>query len=273
VSASFNASVAARARDAALGAGAYLLAAFFVAFIFVPLFALVARVHPSTLLAAAHGTIVRQALWLSLETSTASLFIIALCGTPLAALLSQPIRGRAVLEALVTLPVVLPPVVGGLALLLAFGRAGLLGKELNALGIHIPFTTAAVVLAQTFVAAPLYISVARGVFARVDANTLQAAAVLRASTAYTFARVIIPAAIPALLGGLALSWARALGEFGATITFAGNLPGVTQTMPVAVYMATQIDLDAAIAVAVILMLLSYGALLLVRACGAPSESL
>ncbi len=268
-----QASVAARARDAGLAVGAYALAALFIAFIFVPLFALVAHLRPSTLLAAAHGTIVRQALWLSLETSTASLFIIALCGTPLAALLSQPIRGRAVLEALVTLPVVLPPVVGGLALLLAFGRAGLLGKELDALGIHIPFTTAAVVLAQTFVAAPLYISVARSVFSRVDADTLHAAAVLRASTAYTFARVIIPAAIPALLGGLALSWARALGEFGATITFAGSLPGVTQTMPVAVYMTTQIDLDAAIALAVILMVLSFGALLLVRAFGGRAESM
>jgi molybdate transport system permease protein len=243
---------------------AVVLSAVFVLFGLIALVALLVRVSPSSLIAALRSPLVSEALWLSVRTSAVSMLLIAVCGTPLAALLSRPFRGRAALETLVTLPVVLPPVVGGLALLLAFGRAGLLGRELAMFGLHIPFTTLAVIMAQTFVAAPLYISVAKSVFARVDPELVDAAATLRASTAYTFARVIIPPALPALAGGLALAWTRALGEFGATITFAGNLPGVTQTMPIAVYMAAQTDLQAAIAIAVILMLLSYGALLVVR---------
>jgi molybdate transport system permease protein len=258
-----NASRAA-ARDLAIGTAALVLAAIFVAFAAIALLALVARVNPSSLLAALRSPVVSEALWLSLRTSLFSALVIALCGTPLAALLSRPFRGRAALETLVTLPVVLPPVVGGFALLLAFGRAGLLGRELDVLGLHIAFSTTAVVMAQTFVAAPLYITVAKSVFARVDQDVLDAAATLRASRAYTFVRVILPSALPALAGGLALAWTRALGEFGATITFAGNLPGVTQTMPIAVYIAAQTDLQAAIAIAVILMVLSYVALLAVR---------
>jgi molybdate transport system permease protein len=257
----------AAARDTTLGVAGIALAGAFVAFTVIALLALVLRVTPTAFVGALHSPIVSEALWLSLRTSVISALIIALCGTPLAALLSQPFRGRAALETLITLPVVLPPVVGGLALLLAFGRAGLLGRELHLLGVELPFTTAAVVLAQTFVAAPLYIAVAKSAFARVDPQLIEAAATLRASKTYTFARVIIPPAIPALAGGLALAWARALGEFGATIMFAGNLPGVTQTMPVAVYVTAQTDLDAAIAVAVVLMVLSYGALLIVRHVG------
>jgi len=258
----------AAARDTALGIAAIALAAAFVAFTVIALLALILRVTPTAFVATLHSPVVSEALWLSMRTSIVAAIIIALCGTPLAALLSQPFRGRAALETLITLPVVLPPVVGGLALLLAFGRAGLLGHALHLLGVELPFTTAAVVLAQTFVAAPLYIAVAKSAFARVDPQLIDAAATLRASRAYTFARVIIPPAIPALAGGLALAWARALGEFGATIMFAGNLPGVSQTMPVAVYITAQTDLQAAIAVAVVLMVLSYGALLIVRHVGA-----
>ena len=254
-------------RDTTLGVAALALSVAFVAFTSIALLALVLRVTPPAYVAAMHNPIVSEALWLSLRTSLASALIIAVCGTPLAALLSQPFRGRAALETLITLPVVLPPVVGGLALLLAFGRAGLLGHALHVLGVELPFTTAAVVLAQTFVAAPLYIAVAKSAFARTDQRLIDASATLRASKTYTFARVIIPPAVPALAGGLALAWARALGEFGATIMFAGNLPGVTQTMPVAVYVTTQTDLQAAIAVAVVLMVLSYGALLIVRHVG------
>lgn len=254
----------AAARDTALGTAAVILAVVFVLFGVVTLVALIVRVTPFALLAALRSPLVSEALWLSVRTSAISALIIAACGTPLAAMLSRPFRGRAALETLVTLPVVLPPVVGGLALLLAFGRAGLLGHQLDVLGVHLPFTTAAVVIAQTFVAAPLYISVAKSVFGRVDPELIEAAATLRASNIYTFARVIIPPALPALWGGLALAWTRALGEFGATITFAGNLPGVTQTMPIAVYAAAQTDLQAAIAIAVVLMLLSYAALLVVR---------
>jgi len=264
--------ISAAARDTTLGVAAIVLAATFVAFTIIALLALILRVTPTAFVAALHSPVVSEALWLSVRTSILAAFIIALCGTPLAALLSQPFRGRAALETLITLPVVLPPVVGGLALLLAFGRAGLLGHALHFLGVELPFTTAAVVLAQTFVAAPLYIAVAKSAFARVNPQLIDAAATLRASRTYTFARVIIPPAIPALAGGLALAWARALGEFGATIMFAGNLPGVTQTMPVAVYITEQTDLQAAIAVAVVLMVLSYGALLIVRHVGSAGVS-
>ena len=254
----------AAARDGALAAGAIALAAAFALFTALALLALVLRVDLASIASAIRSPLVTQALWLSVRTSAISAFVIALFCTPLAAILARPFRGRAALETLVTLPVVLPPVVGGFALLLAFGRAGLLGRELDVLGIHVAFTPAAVVMAQTFVAAPLYIAVAKSAFARVDRSLIDAASTLRASPAYAFARVVMPPALPALVGGLALAWARALGEFGATITVAGNLPGVTQTMPIAVYMTAQTDLQAAIAVALVLVVLSYVALLLVR---------
>ncbi|MBV8262801.1 MAG: molybdate ABC transporter permease subunit [Candidatus Eremiobacteraeota bacterium] len=257
-------STSAAARDTALVTASVILAAIFVLFVAGALVALVLRVAPAALVAALASPLVDQALWLSLKTSTLAALVAALFGTPLAAVLSRPFRGRTTLETLVTLPVVLPPVVGGFALLLLFGSAGLLGHELDLAGIHVAFTTAAVVMAQTFVAAPLYIAVATSAFARADVRQIEAAATLRAGTAYTFARIILPPALPALAAGLTLAWARALGEFGATITFAGNLPGVTQTMPVAVYMAAQTDLQGAIAVAVVLMALSYAALLIVR---------
>ena len=205
-----------------------------------------------------------QALWLSLKTSALAAFLTLLFGTPLAAILTRPFPGRAAVETLVTLPVVLPPVVGGLALLLVFGREGLLGRELALFGLHLPFTTVAVVIAQTFVAAPLYVAVATSAFSRADVRQIEAAATLRASTVYTFVHVIIPPAVPSLIAGLTLAWARALGEFGATITFAGKLPGVTQTMPIAVYMAAQTDLNGAVVVAVVLMVLSAVALFVVR---------
>jgi molybdate transport system permease protein len=254
----------ARARDAALGALVVVPAAIGVLFVAISLAALLVHLSPRQLGAAFASPIVRQALGLSLRTSLASTLIIAVFGTPLAAVLATPFRGRGALETLITLPVVLPPVVGGLALLLAFGRMGLLGKALSLAGISLPFTTAAVVMAQVFVSAPLYITVARSLFAQADRGLLEAAATLHASRTYTLWRVVFPPLMPALAGGLILAWARALGEFGATITFAGNLPGVTQTMPIAVYMAAQTDLGSAIAVAVALMILSYAALVAVR---------
>ena len=257
-------SPSALARDGALVTVALVLAGILVFFIAVALLALVLRAAPATFARALTSPVVDQALWLSLKTSTVAAVAAAVFGTPLAAILARPFRGRAVLETLVTLPVVLPPVVGGLALLLAFSRAGLLGRTLDLLGIHLPFTTAAVVMAQTFVAAPLYIAVATSAFTRADVRQVEAAATLRAGIAYTFMRVILPPALPSLLAGLMLAWARALGEFGATITFAGNLPGVTQTMPIAVYIVSETDMQAAIAIAVVLMTLSYAALLIVR---------
>jgi len=208
-----------------------------------------------------HREVVVQALRLSFETTVAAAALTVIGGTPLAALLAREFRGRDAFASLVTLPLVLPPVVAGLGLLLAFGRAGLLGHTLDAFGMHVPFSTFAVVLAQTFVAAPLYVNAARAAFERTDREALDAAATLRASPVYAFCRVTLPPALAALGAGITMSAARGLGEFGATITFAGNLPGVTQTMPLAAYVAAQSDMDAAVAISVVLACASYGALL------------
>jgi molybdate transport system permease protein len=186
-------------------------------------------------------------------------------GLPLAYLLAtRSFPGKRLLETLLELPMVLPPTVAGVGLLLAFGRQGLAGEVLGALGLTIPFTTVAVVLAQVFVAAPFFIAATRAGLAAVDRRYLDAAAALRSSPSRTLFRVMLPLALPSLLAGAAMTWARALGEFGATITFAGNMPGVTQTMPLAVYLALQTDLDAAVAMSVLMLALSLGVLLGVR---------
>ena len=160
---------------------------------------------------------------------------------------------------------VLPPTVAGFALLMAFGRTGYAGRALGLLGVSLPFTTAGVVAAQVFMAAPFFISPARAGFAGVDRRLVDAAATLRASEAFTFFRVVLPLAAPSLLAGVAMSAARALGEFGATITFAGNLAGTTRTMPLAVYVALQSDLDTAVVLSVLLLAMSFGLLLGLRA--------
>jgi molybdate transport system permease protein len=154
--------------------------------------------------------------------------------------------------------------VAGVGLLLAFGRAGLAGRALGLLGISIPFTTVAVVLAQLFVSCPFFVSAATAGLREVEARYADAAAALRAGPAYTFRRVLVPLALPTLVAGAAMSWARALGEFGATIMFAGNLPGKTQTLPLAVYMGLQTDLQSAVALSVVLMILSFTVLLGLR---------
>jgi molybdate transport system permease protein len=163
---------------------------------------------------------------------------------------------------------VLPPTVAGFALLMAFGRAGLAGGALGAFGVTLPFTTAGVVLAQVFMSVPFFVGPARAGFAAVDGRLLDAAATLRASETFTFFRVVLPLAAPSLLAGVAMSGARALGEFGATITFAGNLPGTTQTMPLAVYVALQSDLDAAVVLSVLLLVMAFGLLLGLRSAPA-----
>ncbi|HEY8106042.1 MAG TPA: molybdate ABC transporter permease subunit, partial [Gemmatimonadales bacterium] len=172
--------------------------------------------------------------------------------------------GKRVLEALVDLPMVLPPTVAGVGLLLAFGRAGLAGRALAVAGISLPFTTAAVVLAQTFVAAPFFITTAAAGLREVEQRYLDAAATLRAGPGFALRHVLLPLSLPSLLAGAAMTWARALGEFGATITFAGNLPGRTQTMPLAVYIALQTDLDASVTLSVLLVLVSFSVLVLLR---------
>jgi len=209
---------------------------------------------------------VRDALVLSLLTTTVSLVIIVALGTPLALLLARGrFPGRALVETVVDLPIVLPPSVAGLALLLVFGTRGALGGALEVAGISIPFTTLAVVLAQVFVAAPFFVRAARAGLANVDRQLEDAARDLGAGERQVARHVTLPLAAPALAAGLVLCWSRALGEFGATIMFAGNVPGRTQTLPLVVYGEFQAgDLEASIAAAAILILAAFGVLLAVR---------
>jgi len=206
-----------------------------------------------------------DALKLSLATSLVSVVVSLLVGTPVAYILARwDFPGRAALELMIDLPVVLPPSVAGLALLIAFGRQGLLGQWLIGFGISLPFTTAAVVIAQTFVSAPLFVRAARIGFASIELQLEEAALVEGASQAQMFSYVMLPLAGRALISGAILAWTRALGEFGATILFAGNLQGVTQTMPLAIYLGLERNLDAAVALSVLLVVMSLLMLMLMR---------
>lgn len=209
--------------------------------------------------------IVTEALRLSAVTSLSSLLLAVLFGTPVAYLLARyRFRGAALLDTLIDLPMVLPPTVAGVALLMAFGRRGVLGAWLDTAGLQVGFTTAAVVLAQSFVSAPFYIRAARAGFHSVDPELERVAYTLGHTVWGTFFRVTVPLAFPALLGGAVMAWARALGEFGATIMFAGNLIGRTQTMPLAIYIAMESDLNAALVLSAILVVVSFSVLFLVR---------
>jgi molybdate transport system permease protein len=231
----------------------------------LPLLSLLIRTPPADLARRLTDPHITQALRLSLLTTSASTAAVLVLGLPIVYVLAlHEFPGKRALEVVIDLPMVLPPTVAGVGLLLAFGRAGLAGRVLSALGITVPFTTLAVILAQMFVAGPFLINTVRAGFEEVDAKYLRAAATLRASPAYTFLHVVLPLSYPALLAGAAMTWARALGEFGATITFAGNLPGRTQTMPLAVYIALESNLDVAVALSVILLLVSFGLLLALR---------
>ncbi|HZO73338.1 MAG TPA: ABC transporter permease [Ktedonobacteraceae bacterium] len=242
-----------------------VLASLFLLFLGVPLVALFFREPPAAIWAGMIEPDVFQALQLSLVTTCLSTAVAVLFGLPVAYLLARTdFPGRGLAETLVVMPTVLPPVVAGVALLLTFGRMGLIGHYLDLVGITIPFTMVAVVMAQVFIAAPFFVNSARAGFEQLDRRYEMAAYTLRASPFYTFLHVVLPLIRPALLSGIGLAWARALGEFGATITFAGNFPGVTQTMPIAVYVATQSDLNKAIALSVVLLAVSFGVLLALR---------
>jgi molybdate transport system permease protein len=239
-------------------------------FLALPIAALLARALGAGLLADAAGSrIVADAVLLSLLTTATSLALAVALGMPLAyALARRRFRGATLVEALVDLPIVLPPAVAGLALLLLLGRRGWLGEPLASLGIGLPFTTIAVVLAQTFVAAPFFVRAARTGFAGVDRDLEDAARVDGATEAGVIRHVTLPLAASALGAGLVMTWARALGEFGATIMFAGNVAGRTQTLPLVVYGEFQGgDLDASIAAAAILVLAALGVLVAVRGFG------
>jgi molybdate transport system permease protein len=210
--------------------------------------------------------VVVDALVLSLSTTAVSLLITVALGMPLAFVLARRrFRGKAILETVVDLPIVLPPSVAGLALLLVFGRRGLLGEPIADLGLTIPFTTAAVVIAQTFVSAPFFIRAARTGIAGVEPDLEDAARVDGAAESSVFRRITVPLAAPALAAGIVMTWARALGEFGATIMFAGNVEGRTQTLPLVVYGEFQAGhLESSIAAAAILVLAAFAVLVAVR---------
>jgi molybdate transport system permease protein len=244
----------------------WLAAALFVLLIGLPVLAILLRVLPTGALWQAIGRpVVLEALRLSALTTLTTLALTLLLGTPIAYLLARKrFRGRTLLDSLIELPMVLPPAVAGVGLLMAFGRRGLLGPALESVGLTVGFTTAAVVLAQTFVAAPFYVRAARAGFLAVDRELETVAYTLGVSSWATFWRVTVPVALPALLGGAVTCWARALGEFGATIMFAGSFQGRTQTMPLAIYAALESDLNAALVLAAVLVVISFAILAALR---------
>ncbi|MFN8413947.1 MAG: ABC transporter permease [Anaerolineales bacterium] len=234
-------------------------------FFALPLLALIYRSIVPDFFANALSKQAFQALKLSLVTSSITTLITVVLGTPLAYLLARwKFRFKSWLELILDLPIVLPPSVAGLALLIAFGRRGLIGAFLSDIGFNIPFTTTAVILAQLFVAAPLYIRSARIGFAHVDKQLEESAYVEGANQLQLFYEIMIPIAIRALASGAILTWTRALGEFGATILFAGNLEGVTQTMPIAIYIGFERNLGVAMALSVVLILVSVILLMITK---------
>lgn len=243
----------------------WLLALPLLGFLLLPLLALLLRLEWGGLWGTLASPPVAQAVGLSLATTLAATALSLVLGGPLAYLLARRrFRARTVVDTLIDLPMVLPPSVAGIALLMAFGRRGLVGAPLAELGVSISFTVVAVVLAQCFVAAPYFVKAATAGFTGVDRELEQAAALDGAGPAQVLRHITIPLAWPALLSGAVMTWARALGEFGATIIFAGNLPGRTQTMPLAIYLGFERDLDLALALAAILLAISFGVLALVK---------
>ncbi|MBU6311561.1 MAG: ABC transporter permease [Actinomycetales bacterium] len=243
-----------------------LLAGIGVAFLAVPLLGLLLRTPWARLPELLSSPIALEALRLSLVCSLGATALAIVMGVPLAWVLARSrISGKTFVRALVTLPLVLPPVVGGVALLLAFGRRGVVGQYLyDWFGIQLPFSTAGVIMAEAFVAMPFLVITLEGALRSADPRFDEAAATLGAGRWTVLRRVTLPLIAPALIAGTVLAWARALGEFGATITFAGNLPGVTQTLPLAVYAALDTDRDAAIALSLVLLVASLAVLLLLR---------
>jgi molybdate transport system permease protein len=242
-----------------------VLGAALVALLVLPTLALVVTASPAALLAGFRHPVAAPALLLSLQTTAASLLVVLVLGTPLAWWLAGG-RGRLAraVETAIALPVVIPPAVAGIALLLTFGRHGLLGPALSALGWSVSFSATAVVLAQVFVSAPFYVQGAVVAFRAVDPALLVVARTLGARPGRVFFRVALPLARGGLAAGAGLAWARALGEFGATLMFAGNMPARTQTLPLAIYTALEEDLHAAQALSLLLVVVAFALLLLLR---------
>jgi len=251
---------------AAETAAVVIISAVVLLFLALPVFAILERAFERTdVIDVASSSRVTEALRLSFETTAISLALVIAFGTPLAYWLARTrFPGHQVIDALIDLPIVLPPAVGGLGLLMAFGRNGIIGSSLHDIGIDLAFTTTAVVMAQTFVASPFYIRAAKAGFEAMDRDLEDVAQTLGSSRTGVFFRVAIPAAMPALMAGAVMAWARALGEFGATIMFAGSLPGRTQTVPLAVYRSLETGVDVPLALSAILVAISFAVLLAFR---------
>jgi molybdate transport system permease protein len=254
-----------RSRGTALPRWIYVPAGIGGLFVLLPLVAIVAKVDWSHFLTLITSESSRQALYLSLRTSAASTALCVLIGVPMATVLARTsFPGQRIVRSLVLLPLVLPPVVGGLALLYTFGRRGLLGHALEVMDIRIAFSTIAVVMAQTFVALPFLVVSLEGSLRTAGHRYETVAASLGAGPTMVFRRITLPLVMPGLLAGTVLSFARAMGEFGATITFAGSLQGVTRTLPLEIYLQREVDPDAAVALALVLVVVAVLVIGLVR---------
>ena len=245
--------------------GAIVLIASVTLYLALPVVALFFRTTPELFISSLCDPAVTSALWLSLSTSVISLGIVILVGTPFAYVHSRnTYPGKMIVDTLIDLPLVLPPAVAGMALLVLYGRVGLVGRYLDMFGITLAFTTLAVIMAQIFVASPFYLRQAKSLFEQLDPSYEQAALTLGASPLRTFVLITLPLTAGGLVSGAVMTFGRALGEFGATIMFAGNLPGVTQTMPLAVYVNMSGDHHAGITIAILLVLISFAIMIAVR---------
>ena len=224
----------------------------------LPIVALFLRMTPDLFFTTIRDPVVLSALWLSLFTTTITLAIVILVGTPFAYFHSRyAYPGKVIVDTLIDLPLVLPPAVAGVALLVLYGRVGLLGRYFNMFGISLAFTTVAVIMAQIFVASPFYLRQAKSLFEQLDPAYEQTARTLGASSLRTLTQVVLPMTAGGLVSGAVMTFGRALGEFGATILFAGNLPGVTQTMPLAVYVGMESDVNIGLTISIVLVIISF----------------
>ncbi|HVP95938.1 ABC transporter permease [Methanoregula sp.] len=247
----------------------YLIAGILIAavtlYLALPILALFLRITPEKFFSALQDPDVTSALWLSLVTTIITLIIVIAVGTPFAYFHSRfSYPGKVIVDTLIDLPLVLPPAVAGVALLMLYGRAGLLGRYADMFGISIAFTTLAVIMAQIFVASPFFLRQAKSLFEQLDPAYEQTARTLGASSLRTMTQVTLPMTAGGLVSGAVMTFGRALGEFGATIMFAGNLPGVTQTMPLAVYVGMESDLWIGLTISILLVIISFTIMIIVR---------
>jgi molybdate transport system permease protein len=247
------------------GIGAAILIISVTLYLALPVAALFVRTTPALFFSTLSTPAVMKALLLSLFTSVVTLGIVILVGTPFAYIHSRnDYPGKVIVDTLIDLPLVLPPAVAGLALLVLWGRVGLLGRYLSLFGISIAFTTLAVIMAQIFVASPFYLRQAKSLFEQLDPAYEQTARTLGASPLRIFALITLPLTANGLISGAVMTFGRALGEFGATIMFAGNLPGVTQTMPLAVYVGLEGNLAVGLTISILLVIISFAIMIAVR---------